>query len=595
MGREEEMIKERVKTLEALRKEGIEPYPTQYNQTHHAAELQEKYKKIKNEEKTKDKVSVAGRLMIKRDLGKISVAKMRDGSGDIQIVLQEKETPEKVFEFFNKKVDSGDFVGVEGIIFRTQRGELSVLAKKITLLSKSILPLPEKWHGLQDEEERYRKRYLDLILHPELKDLFIKKQLFWNTIRTFLQTKGFVEVETPVLENTSGGADARPFVTHHNSLDIDVYLRISTGELWQKRLMVGGFEKTFEIGRQFRNEGSSAEHLQDYSQMEFYWAYANYEQGMELVEAMYKELAKKVFETLKFKIHGFDVDFSKKWQQIDYLSEIKKKTGIDFFKASVKDIEKKLLELKIPFEKNLEKERLIDLLWKYCRKQIAGPAFVVHQPVEVSPLAKRSSKDPRLVERFFVLIAGSELGNGYSELNDPLDQEERFKKQQGLREKGDEEAQMHDAEFVEALKYSMPPTCGFGMSERVFAFLVDKPIRECVLFPLLKPKQSESESTGKSKETSIAVAVINKGLKLKSWEELNTIGHLTAAFGARKGKILLYQDEIETKDHKKIKLNIQHAIMIKEIGSNKEIALLLKKAKDEQLEISEFTREMIQT
>jgi lysyl-tRNA synthetase class 2 len=472
-----------------LRKLGINPYPSYFDKKNSAAELQKKYVKLKKEQATKDKAKIAGRLISVRDLGKIAFAKFRDSSGDIQVVFQEKETPKKAFDFFKRYIDSGDIVGVEGRIIRTRTGELSVLVKDIEMLSKSILPLPEKWHGLQDEEEKYRKRYLDLIIHPEVRELFRKKYLFWKTIREFLESREFIEVETPVLENTTGGADARPFVTHHNALDTDVYLRISMGELWQKRLMVAGFEKTFEIGRQFRNEGMSVEHLQDYSQMEFYWAYASYEQGMELVEEMYKEIAKKVIGTLKFKAHGFDVDLGKPWKRIDYLAEIKKNTGIDFFQASVREIEKKLDELKMEHQKGLEKERLIDILWKYCRKQIPGPAFVLNLPVEVSPLAKRSNKNSKLVERFFVLIAGSELGNGYSELNDPIDQEERFMRQAEMRKKGDIEAQMHDEEFVEALKYGMPPTCGFGVSERLFAFLVNKPVRECVLFPLLKPRK----------------------------------------------------------------------------------------------------------
>jgi len=500
MGREEEVVKARIKKIEELRKKGINPYPNRFDKDSNAIDLQEKYKKLKNDGKSKDKTKIAGRLIIIRDLGKIAFASLQDGSGKIQILLQEKETPDNVFDFFKKYIDAGDFIGVEGTIMRTKRGELSVVVKSLELLSKSILPLPEKWHGLVNEEERLRKRYLDIIINPEVKELFVKKYKFWKAIRDFLINNGFIEVETPVLENTTGGADAKPFVTHHNSFDIDVYLRISMGELWQKRLMVAGFEKTFELGRQFRNEGMSSEHLQDYSQMEFYWAYVNYEDGMRLVEEMYKYVAKEVLGTLKFKSRGFEIDFGKPWKKIDYVSEIKKQTGIDFFKATSKDMEKKLKELKVEFEPGLEKERLIDLLWKHCRKSIAGPAFLINLPVEVSPLAKRTEKDERLVERFIVLFAGSELGNGYSELNDPIDQENRFKKQAELREKGDEEAQMKDDEFVEALKYGMPPTCGFGTSERLFSFLVDKPIRECQIFPLMKPIKKEAEKQEEKKE-----------------------------------------------------------------------------------------------
>lgn len=489
MTREEEIKKERERKLAELREQKINPYPCRFDKKDNCLELQEKYLKLKAEKETKDKAKIAGRIIVVRDMGKISFATLQDSSGKIQVVFQDKKTPIKEIKFFKKFIDVGDFIGVEGTIFRTKRGELSILASGVELLSKSLKPLPEKWHGLQDEEERLRKRYLDMIMDPKVKDLFIKKYRFWKAIRDFLTNKGFIEVQTPVLENTPGGADATPFTTHFNALDIDVYLRISMGELWQKRLMVGGFEKTFEIGRQFRNEGISGEHLQDYTQMEFYWAYANYEDGMELVEEMYKYVTKQTIGSLKFKSHGFNIDLGKKWERIDYVSEIKKQTGIDFFKHSAKDMEKKLKELKIEFEPGLSKERLIDVLWKYCRKKIAGPAFLIHHPVEVSPLAKRSPKDPRVVERFIVLFAGSEIGNGYSELNDPIDQEQRFKRQAELREAGDTEAQMHDKEFVEALKYGMPPTCGFGTSERFFAYLVDRPARECQIFPLMKPEK----------------------------------------------------------------------------------------------------------
>jgi len=499
MGRQDEIVKERLRKLSELKKSGINPYPNKYEVKNYAQDLQEKYSKLKAEQKTKDKVKIAGRLMAIRDIGKIAFGVIQDGSGKIQITLQDGETPNKVMEFFKKYIDSGDFIGVEGAIFRTKRGELSVLAKSVELLSKSILPLPEKWHGLQDDEERLRKRYLDIIMSPEVKQMFVRKSKFWNTIRNFLLSKGFLEVETPALENSAGGASATPFATHHNALDMDVYLRISMGELWQKKLMVAGYDKTFEIGRQFRNEGMDAEHLQDYTQMEFYWAYANYEQGMALVEEMYKKVAKEVFGKTKFKYGDYEFDFSQKWKVIDYADTVKKETGIDLFKATEAQLKTKLDELRMEYERNSPRARLIDALWKYCRRKISGPVFLTGQPVEVSPLAKRNAKDSRKVEQFQILIAGSELGNGYSELNDPFDQEERFKEQQKMKEHGDKEAQSHDFEFVEALKYGMPPTCGFGVSERLFALLEGKPIRETVIFPLMKP-HAEDKTEGDNKE-----------------------------------------------------------------------------------------------
>ena len=480
MGREEQIISERTRKIEELKKEGINPYPTKFDKKNSAAECLKL--------KIGTKVKTAGRLISKRDLGKIAFSKLRDVSGDVQIVFQEGKTDEKIFSFFKKYIDEGDFVGVEGETFKTKTGEISVLVKKIELLSKAILPLPEKFHGLQDEEERLRKRYLDIIINPEVKELFIKKAKFWNTVRNFLTERDFLEVETPALENSAGGAAATPFKTHHNALNIDVYLRISMGELWQKRLMVAGYDKTFEIGRQFRNEGMDMEHLQDYTQMEFYWAYADYKDGMKLVEELYKKVAKEVLGTLKFKTHGFEVDLGKEWKTYDYKDLIKEKTGIDIYKDDENKIRKKLDELKMEYDKKVDKWRLIDILWKYCRKNLAGPGFLVNQPVELAPLAKRSEKDNKVVEQFQVIIAGTELGNGYSELNDPLDQEERFKEQMKKKEKGDSESMEHDKGFVEALKYGMPPTCGFGFSERVFSYLVDKPVRECVIFPLMKPE-----------------------------------------------------------------------------------------------------------
>jgi lysyl-tRNA synthetase, class II len=492
MGREEQIINERIKKLEEIKKENINPYPDKYDKKQTCLECVES--------KIKSKVKTAGRLMTKRDLGKIAFCVLRDGTGKIQIVLQDGETPDKVREFFKKYTDIGDFVGVEGDVIKTKTGEISILVKKIDLISKSILPLPEKWKGLQDEEERYRKRYLDILMNDEVKEMFIKKSKFWNTMRTFLIEKGFLEVETPVLETSAGGAAAKPFKTHHNALDIDVYMRISMGELWQKKLMVAGYEKTFEIGRQFRNEGMDMEHLQDYTQMEFYWGYANYEDGMKLVEEMYKKIAKDVFESLKFEIHGHKVDFSKKWEIYDFEKLIKKETGVDIYKADVKEVKKKLNELKVEYDDSVDKWRLIDQLWKYCRKKISGPGFLTGQPVELSPLAKRNPEDKRKVEQFQIIIAGSEVGNGYSELNDPLDQEQRFIEQAKQKDAGDSESMEHDKSFVEALKYGMPPTCGFGVSERLFGFLMGKPLRECVIFPLMRPEEIEKKEESKKED-----------------------------------------------------------------------------------------------
>ena len=492
MSREKQIIQNRIRKIEELRKQGINPYPSKFDKKQEIGEC------LKS--KLGSKVKTAGRIMTKRDLGKIFFATLQDESGKIQLVLQKEKTPEKQFGFFKKYLDSGDFVGITGKVMKTKTKEISILVDKVELLSKAVLPLPEKFHGLKDEEEKFRKRYLDILMNSEVKNLFLKKALFWQTIRKFLLDQGFLEVETPILETSAGGAAATPFETHHNALNMDVYLRISMGELWQKKLMVAGYDKTFEIGRQFRNEGMDMEHLQDYTQMEFYWSYANYEDGMKLVEEMYKKIAKAVLGKLKFETHGYKVDFGKKWERYDYEKLIKKHTGINIYKDNEKVIKKKLDKLKVEYNPNVEKWRLIDSLWKYCRKKLAGPGFLINQPVEITPLAKRSPKDDKKVEQFQVIIAGTELGNGYSELNDPIDQEERFERQMKLKKAGDTESMDHDKGFVEALKYGMPPTCGFGVSERFFSYLVDKPIRETVIFPLVKPGEEKNSKKTNRKE-----------------------------------------------------------------------------------------------
>lgn len=473
---------EKLEKLEKIKSLGINPYPSKIN-------LKGERVLVSVARESMDKeVLVAGRIWSLRIHGGVIFADLKDSSGVIQLLFQKKVLNEK-FEILSL-VDTGDFLTVTGTVITTQAGEITVSADDFQILTKSIKQLPSTWYGLKDVEERYRQRYIDLLLNDELRELFIKKSKFWNSMRSFLIDKGFLEVETPVLENTAGGADAKPFVTHHDSLDIDLYLRISMGELWQKRLMVAGFDKTFEIGRQFRNEGLSREHLQDYTQMEFYWGYANYEDSMGLVEEMYKYVTKETFGKLKFEINGKTIDLEGKWKKIDYTKTIEEKTGIDISSATIKEVEEKLKSLKIEFDKKLSKARLVDLLWKYVRKEINGPVFLVGHPVEVSPLAKRMEENLKNVERYQVIIAGSEMGNGYSELNDPIDQAERFKEQQKLRDEGDLEAQMNDWDFVRALEYGMPPVSGFGISERLFSFLVDKPIKETVLFPLLKPEKN---------------------------------------------------------------------------------------------------------
>jgi len=482
----DEIRNTRIEKMKMLQAKGINPFPVKTDKEYELKYIIENFDELSK----KDSVILAGRVLAVRGQGALIFFNVNDGTGSIQGLLKKDEMDADIFDLFVNTVDLGDFVEISGKLFVTKRGEKTLQVSAWKMLTKSLLPLPDKWDGLQDEEGRLRKRYLDVIFNPEVRDMIEKRSRFWAATREFLMNKGFMEVETPILENTTGGAEAKPFITHHNALDMEVYLRISP-ELWLKRLMVAGFPKVFEIGRIFRNEGMDAEHLQDYTQMECYEAYSDYEKGMKFVEEMYKYVAEKTFNTLKFKIKGFDIDLGQKWEIYDYAETIKKMTGVDIFTADLKNIENKLRELKVEYDsKNgFNLTRAIDNLWKYCRKQIAGPGFLINVPVMMEPLAKRMESNPNLVERFQVILAGSEMGKGFSELNDPVDQAGRFAEQAKLREEGDDEAQMNDISFVEALEHGMPPTFGFGFAERLFSFLMDKPCRDCQIFPLLKPKK----------------------------------------------------------------------------------------------------------
>lgn len=480
----EEIRVARLKKLQKLQEAGVDPYPAKTERDFEIAQLLKDFESLQKENKV---VTIAGRVMSLRAQGAIIFADIFDGSGKFQVLLKRGEgINESDFDLFTEAVDIGDFIEASGTLFVTKREEKTVQVSSWKMLTKSLQPLPEKWAGLQDIEERYRKRYLDFLMNPELRDLIVKKSKFWDVTRAFFKARGFLEVETPTLEVTTGGAEARPFKTHHNDFDLDMYLRISVGELWQKRLMAAGFPKTFEIGRIYRNEGSSPEHLQEFTNLEFYWGYADYKDGMNLVKELYRTVAKEVFGKTKFEYNGHTFDLADDWQEIDYTNEIKKQTGIDIDKADENEMKEKLQELKVTY-KGENKERLTDTLWKYCRKNITGPAFLIGHPVLVAPLAKRVAGTDK-VQEFQPIIAGSEVGRGYSELNDPIDQANRFEEQGRLLEAGDEEAMMPDLEFVEMLEHGMPPTCGFGFGERLFAILAGKPVRELQTFPLMRPK-----------------------------------------------------------------------------------------------------------
>lgn len=479
----EDLRDDREKKIERLKELGINPYPSKANQTHTVSEVINNFEEL---ELTKDTVTIAGRIMAFREHGAIAFVDVMDGTGKLQCFCSKEEMDEESFTKLLQTMSTSDFIEITGPTYVTKRGTQAVLVKEWRVLSKALQSVPVEHFGIKDEDERYRKRYLDLLLDSKMRDVFIKKAQFWDVTRDFMKRNGFLEVDTPTLEVTTGGAEARPFITHHNDFDMNVYLRISVGELWQKRLMAAGFDKTFEIGKIFRNEGSSPEHLQEFTNCEFYWAYADYKDGMKLVRELYIEIAKKVFGITKFEARGHSFDLADEWFEIDYVEEVKKQTGINILTASEEEMKSKLEELGVEYEGD-NRERLSDTLWKYCRKNIAGPAFLVNHPKLVAPLAK-ARQDGQTVEMFQPIIAGSEVGRGYSELNDPIDQRERFEAQNELLKAGDEEAMMPDWEFVEMLEYGMPPTCGFGFGERLFSFLSGKTVRETQLFPLMRPK-----------------------------------------------------------------------------------------------------------
>ncbi len=495
MGREDQIIQERLKKIKELRKEGINPYPYRYEVKNNSKELQEKYSKLKSETKTKDKVKIAGRLLNVRDLGKIAFGVLLDGSGKIQVVLQEPDTSGKLFDFFKKYVDSGDFIGVEGEVFRTKRGELSILAKNIEILSKSTLPLPEKWHGLQDKEERYRKRYLDLIMSPEVKDVFLKREQIISSIREFLKSKGFIETETPYLQTIYGGAEARPFKTHLNALNIPLFLSISP-ELYLKRLIVGGFDKVFYIARNFRNEGIDKWHNPEFTMMEVYQAYADYNDMMELTEDLYVYVCKKVFGSTKIKCQGQEIEFKKPWARLTTAEAIKKYAKIDVLKMTERELLDFAEENKVEFKHRSWGWLVAAIFEHFCEKHLIQPTFIIDHPKETTPLCKAHRKDDRLIERFEPFCLGAELGNAYSELNDPVIQKKLLEEQQDMLKKGDDEANPFDADFVNALEIGMPPTGGLGLGlDRMIILLTgQESIRDVILFPFMRPEVIETKT-----------------------------------------------------------------------------------------------------
>lgn len=485
-----ELIRQRIQKLEDLKEKGQDPFEiVKYDRTHTSKQVKENFEELEN--KT---VKVAGRLMSKRIHGKAGFSDIHDRYGKLQLYVKIDNVGEEKLKFF-KSLDLGDIIGVEGEVFKTKTGEISLMVKDFTLLTKSLRPLPEKWHGLKDPDLRYRQRYVDLIMNQDVRDTFFKRTEIIKAIRKFLDNRDYIEVETPVLSPIAGGAAARPFITHHNTLDIDMYLRIAT-ELYLKRLIVGGFERVYEIGKNFRNEGISIRHNPEFTMIELYQAYADYKDMMEITESLVEFVCLEVLGTTKVNYQGTEIDFKAPWNRITMKEAVKKYVDVDYdaikSDEEAREIAKKYKvvdELKKDLKDCTKADILVALFETYAEKHLIQPTFVLDYPVEISPLTKKKPDDPAFTERFEAYVYGREIANAYSELNDPIDQKDRFLQQLRERELGDDEAYMMDDDFINALEIGMPPTGGLGIGiDRLIMFLTDSySIRDVILFPTMKP------------------------------------------------------------------------------------------------------------
>ncbi|MGB8656482.1 MAG: lysine--tRNA ligase [Candidatus Zixiibacteriota bacterium] len=482
-----EILQHRIDKLKKLKEKNVNPYPYAFKKTHTASETVQGFEKLESDQ---TEVKVAGRMVSLRLHGKSLFAHIQDGSGRIQIYVKSDEVGGEKFELFDL-FDIGDFLGVTGKVFKTRTGEITIRVTDFVLLSKSMLPLPEKWHGLQDKELRYRQRYVDLIVNEDVKKIFIFRTELIKSLRRFLDDSGFVEVETPILQPLYGGAFARPFTTHHNALDINLYLRIAD-ELYLKRLIVGGFEKVYEISKSFRNEGMDRNHNPEFTMLELYQAYADYDDIMELYENLLNDVASKVIGSNKFEFEGNQIELTPPFRRIPLLESIKERTGADLADKSEEETRKIASQLNVKENLKRPKGKLIEAIFEtQVQPHLIQPTFITDFPVEMSPLAKHHREKPGLTERFELFIGGCEMGNAFSELNDPQDQRERFLQQAELAKRGDEEAQVLDEDFIRALEYGMPPTggLGFGVDRLVMVLTNTHSIRDVIFFPQMRPEE----------------------------------------------------------------------------------------------------------
>ena len=480
-----QLMKVRREKLEELQANGNDPFEiTKFNRTHVSQQIRDNYAELEQKD-----VTIAGRIIAKRIMGKASFCTIQDSTGKIQSYVSINDLGEESYKLF-KTYDIGDIIGITGFVFKTRTEEISVHAKEVTLLTKSLRPLPEKFHGLKDTDLRYRQRYVDLIVNPEVKNTFVLRSKIIREVKKYLDNLGYLEVDTPILNTIAGGAAARPFITHHNTLDIDMYLRIAN-ELYLKRLIVGGFDKVYEMGRMFRNEGMDIKHNPEFTNIELYSAFEDYNDMMDLTEDLIRTVAKNVLGKTDIIYQGTEIDLTSKWKRISMIDAIKEVTGIDFNKVETDEEATKIAkDAGLEVEGVMARGNIINLMFEEkVEDTLVQPTFIYDYPIEVSPLTKKKKEDPRLTERFEVFIGGREYGNAYSELNDPIDQYERFKRQAELREAGDEEANMMDEDFINALEYGMPPTGGLGIGiDRLIMLLTDSAsIRDVLLFPTMKP------------------------------------------------------------------------------------------------------------
>lgn len=605
-----ELRDERLRKLDELKALGVNPYPADSHRTHTIGVVTADFEKLEN--KT---VTITGRIKSIRKFGKLAFVVIEDQTGAVQLFW--KHNDDVQIDHANSEIalgelnllDAGDFVEATGPVIKTQTGEVSVEVQKVRLLAKSLRPLPTEQDGFTDKEQRLRRRYVDIAVNKDVRDRFIRRSTFWQATRDFLNNEGFIEINTPILEHTTGGADANPFVTHMDALDEDFYLRISH-ELPLKRLIGAGYEKVYDIGTRFRNENYSDEHLPEHVAFESYAAYQDYNDGMQLYERMMKEVALKTWGTLQFEdVHGFKIDLEPKWPVVSYADIMKEKFDVDVFNPDFTQLKKILVENKVKLDGDVNVHRAMDSVWKIIRRESAGPFWLVHEPVEISPLAKQDPEDPRVTQRFHPVIAGSELGNGYSELNDPVDQLNRFLEQQALRDAGDDEAQMLDIDFVEMLEYGMPPTCGWSYSERFFWFFEGVTAREGVPFPALRREtdqvtktiypevfaEAEKDTATKDRPQDFSkriVAVVNK--ELEPWQVANAVAHMTAIVGNEVDKNKLVSGDVFSAKDGAIPRNSQYAIMVKR-ASDKELHKLYKEVQAEKLLHHVFIKEMQDT